>query len=223
VKSPPGNDDFLADAAAIPVEGGYELLAVPGVGTISARRPRPRSAAALAQTGNGSVSDADRVEHMHLFLAEHVEPDDYESLLLRMIDGDLGTTTIMRVMKGVATWGTARPYPAVINLVVITAHHWRSMRAKLAQTGIADPLRTMTSMHALLDYTEQITLESLAKSGTGPNAADKSQRAVDDFMFKLYAPDPNERDEDGRVPIPAGFDVGAMEGNFDAMARLAGG
>lgn len=222
MKSPPGYDDFLADAAAIPVHGDYEFLEVPVIGTISARRTCPRSAAALAQASNGSVPDTARVDHMHLFLAEHISSEDYETLLLRMIDGELGADTIMRVMRAVTTWGTARPYIAVINLVVITAYHWRSMRAKLAQTGIADPLRTMTSMHALLDYTEQITLESLAKSGTGNNAYEKSQRAVDDFMFKLYAPDPNERTEDGRVPVPAGFDVGAMEGNFDTFAKMAG-
>ena len=224
MKSPPGYDDFLTDAAAIDPDGDYEFLPIGGrIGTILARRPRPRSAAALAQASNGKIKDVERADYMHLFLADHLPSDQFEELLQRMIDGELSADTIQRVVQAVATWGTARPYTAVINLVVITAYHWRSMRAKLAQTGIADALRTMTSMHALLDFTEQITLESLAKSGDGQNAAEKSQRAIDDFMFRLYAPDPNERTEDGRVPVPAGFDEGAMESNFDAFAKMAGG
>lgn len=224
MKSPPGYDDFLADAAAIDAAGDYDLLEIPGrIGAIHARRPGPRSGAALAQASNGKITDTARADFMHLFLAEHLSPDDYETLLYRMIDGELDADTVQRVVQAVATWGTARPYTAVINLVVITAYHWRSMRAKLAQTGIADALRTMTSMHALLDFTEQITLESLAKSGDGRNAAEKSQRAIDSFMFTLYAPDPNARTEDGRVPAPAGFDEAAMESNFDAFAKMAGG
>lgn len=221
MKSPPGYDDFIDDARAIEPSGDYELITVPGaIGPLHARRPRPRSAAALAQMSNGKVKDLVRSDFMHLFLGEHLASDDYETLLFRMIDGELGTDTIQRVVQAVTTWGTARPYIAVINLVVITGFHWRSMRAKLAQHGIADPLRTMTSLHALLDFTEQTTLESLAKSGTGNNAAEKSQSAIDSFMFKLYAPDPNERTEDGRVPVPANFDEDAMEGNFDAFMHL---
>jgi hypothetical protein len=223
VRSPPGYDDFLDDARAVPSTGDYELLDVGGrIGTIYARRPRPRSAAALAQMSNGKVKDQVRADYMHLFLADHIPPDDYEKLLYRMVDGELAANTVQRAVQAIGTWGTARPYIAVINLVVITGYHWRSMRAKLAQHGIPDPLRTMTSLHALLDFTEQVTLESLAKSGEGHNAAQKAQMAIDNFMFKLYAPDPNERDEDGRVPVPASFDEDAMEGNFDAFAKLAG-
>lgn len=223
MKSPPGYDDFLDDARALAPTGDFEPIAVPAVGLIHARRPQPRSAAALAQASNGKLKGPERVDYLHLFLGEHVPSDDVEKLLQRMVDGEIPADALQRVVSGVATWGTARPYIAVINLVVITAYHWRSMRAKLAQTGIADPLRTMTSMHALLDYTEQITLESLAKSGEGKNAYEQSKRAVDNFMFKLYAPDPNmPTDPDGRVPVPAGFDEDAMEGNFDAFMRMGG-
>lgn len=222
MKSPPGYDDFLDDARAILASGDYEILEIPRVGLVTARRPCPRSAAALAQASNGKITNMERVDYLHMFVGEHLPAEEVESILARMIDGDLDQNAVQRVVQAVATWGTARPYTAVINLVVITAFHWRSMRAKLAQTGIADPLRTMTSMHALLDFTEQITLESLAKSGEGQNAQEKSQRAVDDFMFTLYAPDPNALDEDGRVPVPAGFDQDAMESNFDAFMQMGG-
>jgi hypothetical protein len=222
MKSPPGYDDFMADAQAIDPAGDYDIVNVRGIGPIHARHPKPRSAAALAQASNGKLKNAERVDYLHLFLSEHLPPEDVEKLLQRMIDGEIASDTMQRVVSGVATWGTARPYTAVINLVVITAYHWRSMRAKLACNGIADPLRNMTSMHALLDFSEQITLESLAKSGEGQNAHQQAQRAIDNFMFKLYAPDPNEKTEDGEMSIPAGFDMDAMEGNFDAFLRMGG-
>lgn len=220
MQSPPGYDDFLDDARATPIDGDYEPLDVDKIGTVRARRPRPRSAAALAQASNGKVSNIERVDALHLFLSEHLPADDVESLLCRMIDDEIPTDSLQRVTSAIATWGTARPYIAVINLVVITAFHWRSMRAKLAQNGIADPMHTMRSMHALLDFTEQTTLESLAKSGEGQNAHEQAKRAIDQFMFKLYAPTPGEVDEDGRVPIPAGFDEDAMESNFDAFMQM---
>lgn len=220
MKSPPGYDDFLADADAVEMTGRYEILEVPRVGKIAARRPTPRSAAALAQATNSKVKAHDRLGYFNLFIGDHVPPEQVESILLRMITDEIEQDAMQRVSRAVATWGTARPFSAVINLVVITAFHWRSMRAKLAQTGIADPLRRMTSMHALLDFSEQITLESLAKSGEGQNAAMQAQANIDNFMFKLYAPDPNEVTEDGRVPVPAGFDEEAMEDNFDAFARM---
>lgn len=220
MQSPPGYDDFLDDARATAIDGDYEPIDVPGVGCLLARRPRPRSAAALAQASNGKVDNIARVDALHLFLSEHLPADDVESVLCRMVDDEIPTDSLQRVTSAVATWGTARPYIAVINLVVITAHHWRSMRAKLAQNGIADPMHTMQSMHALLDFTEQTTLESLAKSGEGQNAHEQAKRAIESFMFKLYAPDPDTRAEDGRVPIPAGFDESAMEGNFDAFMKM---
>lgn len=220
MKSPPGYDDFLDDARETPIDGDYEMLDVRGVGPVYARRPKPRSAAALAQASNGKISNVERVDYLHLFIGDHLPPDDVEKLLQRMIDNEIPADSLQRTVSAVATWGTARPYIAVINLVVITAYHWRSMRAKLAQNGIADPMRTMRTMHSLLDFTEQTTLESLAKSGEGQNAYEQSKRAVDAFMFKLYSPDPNERDEDGRVPVPAGFDEDAMESNFDAFMQM---
>lgn len=223
MRPPAGYDDLVADAETVAMSGDYDTLDVPKVGPVLARRPAPRSAAALAQASNSKLSEVDRISYLTLFAIDHLAEGETDRLYAEMVFDELPADTMQRVAKAVATWGTARPYIAVINLVAIVAHHWRTMRAKLATHGIADPLTQLKSLHALLDFAEQITMESLARSGEGQDAPKQAQRNMDSFMFKLYAPEPGTELEDGHQPVPGGFDNDEVEDSFDSFVTALGG
>lgn len=112
--------------------------------------------------------------------------------------------------------GHTPPYLAVINLALMTAHHWRAIRLKLALAGISNPMTAFGSMHALLDVTEATMLEWIM--GDNPEeTSTKRERFIDD----LYRPRP-QKGPDGkkRIIAPAGFttdtDLNAFEREFGA-------
>ena len=99
---------------------------------------------------------------------------------------------------------------------------WRSIRARLADKGIADPMRQFPHVHALLDYVESVWLESMF---TGDPAKDRMAR--DRYYATVYAPDPVEgRKRKGQVrsePPPGFRDKQQIEQQFDtAMTLLTG-
>lgn len=118
--------------------------------------------------------------------------------------------------------GHAPPYVAVISLCAVTATHWRLLRAKYHSYGIADPMAALPSLHALLDDTEQLVLESL--TAADPKRAEQER---DQFFDKLYAPDSTEAKElngERYEAVPAGFeDRKQVEAEFNAFAQMMGG
>lgn len=80
--------------------------------------------------------------------------------------------------------GHRPPYLAVVSISLMAATVWRQLRARLADKGIADPLREFPHLHALLDFAESVWMESLH---TGDEAKDKA--ALDRYNRALYAPE----------------------------------
>lgn len=101
--------------------------------------------------------------------------------------------------------GDRAPYVAVINLALMTAQHWRTIRLKLIQSGIHDPMR-LTSMHILLDTTEQLILDSMVS-----NKPEEDKRQRQDFLNILYRPVVKKGE---LPPPPPGFEDEG-EGSFD--------
>lgn len=101
---------------------------------------------------------------------------------------------------------------------MVTAFHWRNLRQRLTSAGILDPMR-LTSLHALLDFTETLALEGAGNTGD----AKKDEQARRAFLHKLYAPEPGTAalNGDGYHPRPAGFDDEDIEASFDAFAAAA--
>jgi len=219
---PPGYTDLLADADITPPCGGYEPLSVPAVATVAARRPAPRAAAALAMSANRRLPAERSAGHLIRFVTDHLADDDYERLLDAMMEGRAPHDTVGRVARAVATWGTARPYLAVATLAAVTAQHWRLVRNHLIDHGIPDPLTRLPSLHALLDVTEHIVLESF--SGEKPAEAKRRRTA---FLNSLYAPERPERvatpvNGETYRPRPPGFSDDEVEAAFDTFARTVG-
>lgn len=111
--------------------------------------------------------------------------------------------------------GHRPPYLAVVTLCVATAQHWRVLRAKLAQGGVTRPLEQITSLHALLDSTEAMVLESM-----------EDKKARDKYFDQMYQPR-IDRDAglagSGYKPAPAGFEDDEVDASFDAFLGAASG
>ena len=214
---PAGYDDFLGDAELVPARGDHRPREVETVGEVLLRRPLPSAAAALAMAGNPKLSMVDRSAYLSLFVESHLDEGEHERLLSSMISGELPDDTFERISRSLATWGTARPYAAVITLSVITAHHWRAMRLRFYQAGITDPLGLPT-MHALLDMSESVILESMVSTDQK-----KDERDRKNFIDKLYAPEPTTAALNGEsyVATPAGFEDEDVEAAFDAFTSSA--
>lgn len=106
---PSGLDDMLSDADDVPMTSKFQSLDIDGVGAVQARKPQPRSAAALAASANSKASIEMKVDHLTLFVRHHLTDESYEDLLRGMVVGDYPPDTIQRVARAVSVWGTARP------------------------------------------------------------------------------------------------------------------
>lgn len=201
---------MLGDAATAPSSDRYEPLLVPGVGAVTARRPMPNAVAALAMAANSAITDNDRTDYLVLFVRNHLYADELERIYVAMMDGDAPTNSIDLIARAITTWGTARPYIAVITLAAMTAHHWRTIRLKLVQSGVHDPMRLPT-MHILLDTTEAAVLEAM--SGDRDSAMKRTM-----FIDRLYSP---LVDKATASEQPRGFTDDDTEDAFDAFAAAA--
>jgi hypothetical protein len=207
---PPGWEDMLSDALRSAPLPESEPLKVPGLGTFQAREPRPRSIAVLAMTQNDQIDDLERLNMVNLFVRQHLGEGEYERVVEGMIDDVFPEHgTVGKLMEAIATWGTARPYLAVVNLAVTCAQSWRRIRPRLINNGIADPMQ-LTSMGALLDVTEDIVLECMV---TGDRTKDDMAR--DSFYNRLYAPIVVEGE---KVGPPPGWSDEETDDAFDAFA-----
>ena len=211
---PPGYIDLLSDAEdrGIPWPR-YRPLDVPGVGVLSACKPNAASVALLAVSASPDYSGRERTDHLIAFVARHLGPGELERLYFEMMMDSAPADGIEAVARAVATWGTARPYVAVVTLSVMTGHHWRTLRQKLLAAGVTDPL-AIPSLHALLDHTEAVVAEALSQ---GQDARSE----LDSFNRSLYGPTAEALRLNGPDYVPPGFSDEDIEASFDAFARAA--
>lgn len=209
---PPGYDDMVGDSETAPFSDRYDPLIVPDLGVVTARRPMPGGAAALAMSANPAIPGPVRADYLVLFVRNHLHPDELERVYVAMMTGEAPVNSIELLARAIATWGTARPYLAVVTLAVMTAHHWRTIRLKLVQSGVHAPM-SLPTMHILFDATEAAVLEAMASSGDRDR---DMKRTV--FIDRLYSPlaDPTASDEP-----PQGFTDDDTEDAFDAFAAAA--
>lgn len=215
---PPGYVDMLSDAEDYVPDGRWRDLDVPKIGVIPARKPRPAAAAWLAMSAKSDGGPQERVDYLVRFVQCHVDPATMIEIYPRAALGEIPENAVERIARSLSTWGTARPYVAVISLCVMTAHHWRTIRGKLLDSGIADPLTQIPTLHPLLDRTEALLAESAANGEHG-------EQELHTLYRNLYGPTPAAarlNDDDSATPaIPAGFDPEDVEDAFDAFALAA--
>lgn len=99
----------------------------------------------------------------------------------------------------------------------MTAHNWRTIRSRLTDTGIADPMVDLPSMHRLLDAAEKLAIEGVTSEC---KTAKEAQNAVRSLFDKLYKPDTPVAaalNGEGYLPPPPGFSDEEVEASFDAF------
>lgn len=121
--------------------------------------------------------------------------------------------------------GHRSPYTAVITLCVMAGYHWRSVRTRFLNDGIADPM-ALTSMHAMLDKVEAVVLEAVVSNAGNEKGAGKA--AHDKFITELYTTPPQMVKLNGKTTLvvapPEGFETPeAVEEGFTAFAKMLGG
>lgn len=207
---PPGYEDMIGDAETAPPSDSYEPLAVPDVGVVTARRPMPSAVATLAMAANSGLTDSERSDYLFRFVRDHLHPDALERVYVAMMTDEAPSNSVDLIARAVTTWGTARPYLAVATLAVLTAHHWRTIRLKLVQSGVHNPM-ALPTMHILLDATEAAVLEAMS----GDRDSDMKRTM---FIDRLYSPlaDPTTSSQQ-----PRGFTDDDTEDAFDAFAAAA--
>lgn len=119
--APSGYDDFASDAEDAPPLGPVRDLHVEGVGVVRARKPLPRSGAALVaavrpqmpahfdQARRQDVTAKLSAQGVERFLRLHLDDGEYERIADAMMDDALPDDTIGRVLEAIAAWGTGRP------------------------------------------------------------------------------------------------------------------
>ena len=223
---PPGFADCDADgvAAGVPENPVYRIIDVPRVGEVKARLPLPSAIPLLAGASNGATNAQERLTRLNAFVHAHLEPGELDELVCDMInpDTDLPADTILRVSRAIATQGTGRPYGAVINLALRSAHNWRTLRERALKNGIGN-LMDLSSMHGVLDMMEQLGLEAAT---SGSKSEIEAEQKIANYYNVLYKPDPLDIEvgEDGvEAAPPPGFEEDEMDAAFDGFMAAVGG
>ena len=212
---------MLADAERVGIVGTPEAFKLTDVGVFHVLRPTAASAAYLAQMGTakprlkdaveevdaGKEREATITDHLTRFVEVHMTPDGFEDLLLGMVDGRYPSDTVTALARALATWGTARQFPAVSALCAMTGKFWRVLRARLAvKGGLTDPLAQLPTLHVLIDVTESAVMESITKD----EERDKIQN-------QLYAPELNSGATPSEPAPPSWWDADDAEDSFNAL------
>lgn len=207
---------MASDALRVPPPQDFFDLDVPGVGVLRAAKPLPSGIPAMAAAVHPKSTPQVRRDQVAVFVADHLADGEVERVYEQMVDGAAPADALPLIARALSTWGTPRPYVAVINLAYLTAQHWRTIRLKLVLAGHTDPI-TLPTMHMALDVTEMVVLEAL--SGSKESEGQRAQ-----FLTRLYAPTVEVRAVDGKkeLVLPEGFADGG-ESSWGAFARAAAG
>lgn len=99
----------------------------------------------------------------------------------------------------------------------MTATNWRTIRSRLTDTGIADPMVEFSSMHRLLDAAEKLAIESATAEAKTATEARAAVRSLWDKLYKPDTPVAAQLNGEGYLPPPPGFSDEEVEASFDAF------
>lgn len=150
--------------------------------------PPPTAASdmiSFAEGGGFSVID----DLVTLLLGE----DQRDEIVEALADGTLNGSLRDLIEEAVQA-GSGRPLKAVATLCAATVKSWSIVRARMVRSGVADPLRQLPSLWALLDVTESLILESK-----------QEQKDRDDYMRQMYPATYNRFSEEDSAAAFAAF------------------
>lgn len=132
--------------------------------------PPPTAATAfIAYTGGQGGSDV--IDDLAVLLLGEEQRDQ---IIEGMADGVI-SGSLKSLIEDAVEAGSGRPLKAVATLCAATVKSWSIIRARMVRSGIADPLRQLPSLWALIDVTESLILETKT-----------DQKDRDDYMRQMY-------------------------------------
>lgn len=87
--------------------------------------------------------------------------------------------TMLEMVGEILELWSARPWRTTVMLAATTVHQWHTIRGRLIQKGIPDPLRQIPTLNALLDAVEAMLMEAAASQG---------EKEVRELERQLYPP-----------------------------------
>lgn len=154
------------------------------------RPPRPVCAMYLAALTDKKSDAGARIGGLMGFLEDTLSPDAFQHLMDRAYDHDdpYNSDDMVDMVNDIIAAGSARPYWVDTSLCGVAVRQWPMVRGRLVMNGIADPLRDLPTLYALLDVVEQMLLEGM------PKDADRQL-----YFTRAYSP-PSGFSTTGKVP-----------------------
>lgn len=139
--------------------------------------PRPSAAGLLAHMAG--TKEEDRLAGLIGFLDQILTTASLERLLERAMDSrdELEVEHVAELIETIVQEHSARPFHVCVTLSVTAVQQWPQVRGRLVLSGVADPLRDLPSLWALLDAVESLILEGMHK--------EEDRR---DYFRRVYTP-----------------------------------
>lgn len=118
------------------------------------------SGAAFYVAGLNTQDEEQQLETIYsIILLAGIDWDDWADASLNADE------TMLDMVKEILELWSARPWRTTVMLAATTVNQWHTIRGRLIQKGIPDPLRQIPTMNALLDAVEAMLMEAAASQG----------------------------------------------------------
>ena len=143
------------------------------------RVPKPLAAMFLGAASRKSAKAGRKIDAIMGYLEHVLSSKSVDRMMERAQDheDEFDTEHMAELVKLISQEGSARPYWVDSALSGVAVRQWPTIRGHLVAYGIADPLRQLPTLYALLDAVERMMLESMEKE------ADREM-----YFIRTYAP-----------------------------------
>lgn len=150
--------------------------------------PRPFAALYLARLGSGT--DEERSDALFDYLRHVLSPEAFLQLEERALDAadEFDIEDVAGLIEAVQQEYSSRPFHVDVSLAATAVANWPAVRGKLVLAGVADPLRDLPNVYALIDAVEVMVLDSMQK-----------EEERDRYFVRMYSP-PAGSLASGKVP-----------------------
>lgn len=125
----------------------------------------PRPYACLYLAGMGAKDEDRRAQSLLGYLEHVLLPESLDVLLDKAMDPrDLfDVAQLAQLIEEIQQAHSARPFFTDVNLAATAVAQWPQVRGRLVMSGVADPLRQLPTIYALLDAVEAMILDGMGK------------------------------------------------------------
>lgn len=141
------------------------------------RVPSPFAALLLAALPSKKAEE--RTEAVYAYVEHVLLPESLDRMWERAFDVEdpFDLEDVAGLIEEIQGANSSRPFHVDVSLATSAVAHWPSIRGRLVLSGVADPLRDLPNVYALLDVVEGMILEGM-----------KDEAERERYWIKMYAP-----------------------------------